>query len=191
MNEEGTRCMRPTGDGEEGAEGDCKGRVTGLLPVACCRPSPPPAVSAVCTAMSNNVNRHSARKYHIGRQAGRQIYGHGRERERTALEPFGWREWHAKWDGREGRRDGRVSHAIGKGNERALHVQLLHTDALRRRDGRGRGALFTWMVQSRGLGRASEVSQGVSPSARGTRALDDGRGERVCSALSLPLTNSA
>lgn len=29
MNEEGTRCMRPTGDGEEGAEGDCKGRVTG------------------------------------------------------------------------------------------------------------------------------------------------------------------
>ena len=50
----------------------------------------------------------------------------------------GPREWHAKWDGREGGRDGRVSHAIGKGNERALHVQLLHTDALRRRDGRGR-----------------------------------------------------
>ena len=65
-SEEGGReCARLASE----EEGDCKGCVTGLLSPVVVAPS----VSAVCTAMSNNVNRHSARQLHTGRQAGRQI----------------------------------------------------------------------------------------------------------------------
>ena len=51
---------------------------------------------------------------------------------------------------------------------------------LKRRSGRNR-YLHGWFraEAERAGGRASEVSQGVSPSARGTRALVDGRGERA------------
>ena len=116
----GAHPVRPTGDGEEG---DSKGRVTGLLspvvrhPPPCLRFAPPCQITSIGT-------RHGSTT-----QAGRQIYRHA---QRTALEPCGGSGTRSGTGGR----DGRVSHAIGKGNERALHVQLLHT-ALRLRDGRG------------------------------------------------------
>ena len=142
--------------------------------VACC-PSPP-SVSAVCTAMSNNVNRHSARKYHTGGQADRYTDMHSGLHLNLV-------EGVAREVGREGGRDGRVSHAIGKGNYNCC--TLLCAGGM---DGRGaEGGIAIYMDGSEQRpsgragagGRASEVSQGVSPSARGTRALDDGRGERA------------
>ena len=61
--------------------------------------------------------------------------------------------------GREGGRDGRVSHAIGKGNERALHVHCCTLLCAGGMDGGGGRYLHGWFRAEASGERARSVRE--------------------------------